>query len=189
MPSDRPLIVSKQRNENRWHLTLFGCLACIQCKDAAYCYRCCVVCVFVGHIYMSCAKTAEPIEMLFGVWTSVGPRNRVLRGGPGLREKGNFGGRHLPAHWKSIWNIRRELGDSSDAACRCQYCSNLSEQRGPRSEEQGSAYTKLQTDQHWWNIPERIQPTAWWFCRSPGPLQANSPTNTSLLLILQNRTT
>jgi len=27
---------------------------------------------------MSPAKTAEPIEMLFGLWTRVGPRNRVL---------------------------------------------------------------------------------------------------------------
>jgi len=27
-----------------------------------------------------CAKTAEPIEMLFGVWTRMGRRNRVLDG-------------------------------------------------------------------------------------------------------------
>jgi len=25
---------------------------------------------------VSCAKTAEPIEMLFGLWTHVGPRKR-----------------------------------------------------------------------------------------------------------------
>jgi len=29
---------------------------------------------------MSCAKMAEPIEMLFGVWTRVGPRKHVLDG-------------------------------------------------------------------------------------------------------------
>ena len=29
-----------------------------------------------------CAKTAEPIEMPFGLWTWMGPRNRVLHGGP-----------------------------------------------------------------------------------------------------------
>jgi len=29
---------------------------------------------------MSCAKMAEPIEMLFGIWTWVGPRNHVLDG-------------------------------------------------------------------------------------------------------------
>jgi len=31
---------------------------------------------------MSPAKTAEPIEMPFEVWTRVGPRNHVLDGGP-----------------------------------------------------------------------------------------------------------
>jgi len=29
---------------------------------------------------VSCAKTAEPIEMPFGLWVSIGPRNRVLDG-------------------------------------------------------------------------------------------------------------
>ena len=29
---------------------------------------------------MSCAKTAEPIEMPFGIWTQVGQRNQVLDG-------------------------------------------------------------------------------------------------------------
>jgi len=27
---------------------------------------------------VSCVKIAKPVEMLFGLWTSVGPRNRVL---------------------------------------------------------------------------------------------------------------
>ena len=27
---------------------------------------------------MICAKTAEPIEMPFGIWTWIGPRNHVL---------------------------------------------------------------------------------------------------------------
>ena len=31
---------------------------------------------------MNLAKTAEPTEMPFGVWTSVGPNNHVLDGGP-----------------------------------------------------------------------------------------------------------
>jgi len=30
---------------------------------------------------MSPSKTAEPIEMLFGLWTRVGPSNYVLDGG------------------------------------------------------------------------------------------------------------
>jgi len=29
---------------------------------------------------MSCAKMAEPIEILFGLWTQVGPRKHVLGG-------------------------------------------------------------------------------------------------------------
>ena len=38
---------------------------------------------------MSCAKTAEPIEMPFGVWTWVGPRKHVLDEG---------------AHWHNLAN-------------------------------------------------------------------------------------
>jgi len=30
---------------------------------------------------LNCAKTTEPIEMAFGVWTQVGPRNQLLGGG------------------------------------------------------------------------------------------------------------
>ena len=33
-------------------------------------------------------KTAEPIEMPFGVWTRVGPRNHVLSGGPDPPKEG-----------------------------------------------------------------------------------------------------
>jgi len=31
---------------------------------------------------MSCAKTAEPINMPFGLWAWMGPRNHVLDGSP-----------------------------------------------------------------------------------------------------------
>ena len=31
-----------------------------------------------------CAKTAEPIEMPFGFWARMGPRNHVLDGGPAV---------------------------------------------------------------------------------------------------------
>ena len=47
--------------------------------DAAYCYRlsdCWSVTL------VSPAKTAEPIEMPFGLWVRMGPRNLVLDGGP-----------------------------------------------------------------------------------------------------------
>jgi len=63
--------------------------------DAAYC---CIdgvawsVCLSVGLsvTIMTSAKTAEPIEMLLGLWTRVGPRNHVLDGGPDLHGKGQF---------------------------------------------------------------------------------------------------
>ena len=36
------------------------------------------VCMCLLVTTVSCAKTAEPVEMPFGVWTRVGPRNHVL---------------------------------------------------------------------------------------------------------------
>jgi len=42
-------------------------------------------------------KTAEPIEMPFGIMSRLGPRNSVLRGGDDQRRRrGNFGGKHVP---------------------------------------------------------------------------------------------
>ena len=42
---------------------------------------------------MSATKTDEPIEMPFGLWTWVVPRNHVLGEGPDPRRgRGNFGG-------------------------------------------------------------------------------------------------
>jgi len=35
-------------------------------------------------------KTAEPIEMMFGLWTLVGPRKHMLDGGPDPRGKGQY---------------------------------------------------------------------------------------------------
>ena len=47
---------------------------------------------------VSCAKTAEPIEMPFGIWIQVGPRIYVLDGGPDrpMRRR-NFLGKHAQA--------------------------------------------------------------------------------------------
>ena len=42
---------------------------------------------------VSPAKTAEPIEMPFGLWTRVGPENHVLDGGTrSAMGRGNFDG-------------------------------------------------------------------------------------------------
>ena len=60
---------------------LLGRIACAEGKDAASCYSCSVVCLSVVCLLftsVSTTKTAEPIEMSFGLWTRVGPRNDVL---------------------------------------------------------------------------------------------------------------
>ena len=41
-------------------------------------------CKVYGHSAVICAKTAKPIEMPFGLWARVGPRNHVLDGGPAV---------------------------------------------------------------------------------------------------------
>ena len=48
---------------------------------------------------MSCAKTAEPIEMPFGIWTRVGPTKHVLMG----------------AHWRNLANTIEPSMHSGDA--------------------------------------------------------------------------
>jgi len=51
---------------------LLSALPCIALQDAVYCYtRCSVVCLL--DMIPSFAKTAEPIEVPFGVETLVGP--------------------------------------------------------------------------------------------------------------------
>jgi len=49
---------------------------------------CVSVCVFGKTV--SCAKTAEPIEMPFGRQTRVGQRNHVLKGGPDTPQISTF---------------------------------------------------------------------------------------------------
>jgi len=72
-------------------------MACTQCKLAAHYYRCSVVCVSVDLLVttVSLAKTDEPIEMPFGLWTWVGRWNHVLDGGPDPHRKGGFWGSFL----------------------------------------------------------------------------------------------
>jgi len=46
-----------------------------------------------GHFAVICANTAEPIEVLFGLWTCMGPKHYVLHGrSRSPKGKGNSGG-------------------------------------------------------------------------------------------------
>jgi len=59
---------------------------------------------------VSCVKTAEPIEMPFGLWTVVGPGNHVLDGGldpfvgrEGAILKGWGKGRPIVKYTRTLW--------------------------------------------------------------------------------------
>ena len=55
---------------------------------------------------MRCAQTAEPIEMLFGIWTPVGPRNHVLGYLQSPTWMGNFEGwpnQDISGTWYTQW--------------------------------------------------------------------------------------
>jgi len=57
-------------------------------------------CKVLGHSTVSCAKTAEPIDMPFWMKAQVGRRNCVLHGGADPpRGMGNF--RAIQKHWQS----------------------------------------------------------------------------------------
>jgi len=58
--------------------------------DTAYSYSL-SVCMLVCHD-LEPAKTAEPIQMPFGLWTRVGPGNHVLDGDPDPNAKINSEG-------------------------------------------------------------------------------------------------
>ena len=59
----------------------------------------------MGHSTLSCAKTAELIDMPFWTKTRMGPRNRVLNGGGDPPTgRGNFWG--LSSPFKNISNLR-----------------------------------------------------------------------------------
>jgi len=58
-------------------------------------------CKVYGFYAVSCAETAEPIEMSFGMWTCVGPRNSTLYGS---------------AHWCHLANMTGTSVCGGDAA-------------------------------------------------------------------------
>ena len=59
-------------------------------------------CEVQGHSTVICAKTAEPIETQFGLWTRMGPRNHVLDGSRSPMGRGNFKGKgHVFGFYKT----------------------------------------------------------------------------------------
>jgi len=56
------------------HTFYWAAMLC-KAQDAAYCYRCSVVCVCLLDTTVSPAKTDEPIEMPFGLCTLVFSKN------------------------------------------------------------------------------------------------------------------
>ena len=62
-------------------------------------------------------KTAEPIEMPFGMMSGLGPTNSVLRGGNDLRRRrGNFERKHVPDKSNISNNIADWTGPRSDVS-------------------------------------------------------------------------
>ena len=57
----------------------------------------------------SCAKTAERIEMLFGMWTWISPRKHILDGGA------------VGAHWRHLENTSESSMWGGDAAFLSKY--------------------------------------------------------------------
>jgi len=58
-------------------------------------------CKVRGHTAVNCAKTAEPVEMSYGMWTQVGRRKHVLGGA---------------AHWRHLANTIEPSMFGGDAA-------------------------------------------------------------------------
>jgi len=114
-------------------LLFLGRIACAECKDAAYCYRCSVVCVCVCllDITVSCAETDGPSKMPFGVWTSVGRGNHVLSGGRIPHGKGQLWGEGRPVQTLLLWP-----GPAGDID---RLLRGAHQQRGVRRKDAGSA--------------------------------------------------
>ena len=86
-----------------------------------------VVCsAYMLETIMNCGITAEPIEMLRGMWTHGGPRNDVLAGDPNTPQEEHFWG-------VIVWYVRTFMIISTLCARRWEwcglwlplYCSNL----------------------------------------------------------------
>ena len=95
-------ISSVQESLTSGHSNLItGRIAVLRIRIDVACYRPSSV-VYRSVTVVSPAKTAEPIEMPFGLRTRVGPRNHVLGGG---------------APWRNLANTIEPSMCGGDAAC------------------------------------------------------------------------
>ena len=82
------------------------------------------VCLLITNV--SCAKTAEPIEIPFGIWTRVGPGIRVLTGGFGSTTgNGTFGGYISACPNLTAIDILNVVRCDAAFGYQSVYCSNL----------------------------------------------------------------
>ena len=82
--------LTPRRNKHRWSSSISTVIRPHRYIRSIRCgllLQMCVACDCVLVTTVSPAKTAEPTEMPFGVWTRVGQRNHVL------------GGTRIPPHW------------------------------------------------------------------------------------------
>jgi len=92
---------------------LWKLIGILQSYRGEYCYRrCSMVCLSV----MVVTKMAELIEMPFGIWTGLRPRNHVLDGDPDPRGKGHF------------WGWKGSIGNTVHVRRRCGLLSNYFDQ-------------------------------------------------------------
>jgi len=106
-------IVSQLRSDTAAHLHAFyAALQYYVRRYAVYCYsRSSVVCRSVSlYLCHDRKKTAEPIEMPFGLWTRVGPRKHVLDEG---------------ADWPHLTNTTEPPMSGGDAAFLSNYFYHL----------------------------------------------------------------
>jgi len=87
-----------------------------------------IVCPSIPIIFLLvyCAKTAEPVEMAFGLWTRVAPRKHVLDGGQIPRWcQCAIIGWHIGTSWRIMWRRCGLMSNYFDhlLALRMTYCS------------------------------------------------------------------
>jgi len=99
--SEHPCSITQcvhKRDENV-DLELLDRIACTDCKDVAYCYRCFVVCVHACLLDITMSCVLKRLNQSRWRLRCMGPTTHVLSGGPDpLRGRGNFGGMSRPIY-------------------------------------------------------------------------------------------